>query len=147
MAYFYFNSDGILENVAANDSEKNKFSAQATANGWVEKQATDAQLEKAEDSTHLFSLNNDNIVETAITSSYSYDGIKQEKENYLSNIKRYLKNYPNDTQWSTFKTALENFEPAEEVITEGVSNYPITKGFVKYLKDNNITAYSLLRLP
>ena len=62
-----------------------------------------------------------------------------EKNNYLMLISIFLQNNDN-TNWSSFKTTLENLEIPSS------NSFPMLTNLVKYIRNTGSNAYSILRL-
>jgi|5B_taG_2_1085324.scaffolds.fasta_scaffold00551_7 hypothetical protein len=156
MAYFYF-VDKQLFRMAADDAEKTKITSFIQNMNAVEKNVTDAQFLKAEEETHVYTLDDSNdLVETAATTGTTADdqaeavpprldilvdetGFREAVNCYIERIDQYLANNE-DSTWSNFRSALNSF-------TIPTSGYPKSGSLVKLLRDAGMTAYHILRLP
>jgi len=161
MAYFYFKEKRLYK-IALDDNEKIKLSTTITVNNAVEKVISEEQFYRIENGTHEYLLDDsNNIVETEKTSSnseldtveasaagtvpsrlgvlYNETNLKLEISD-ASNFIQYYLNNTEDEQWSTYQSALNSF-------VVPTSGYPMYTSLVKLLKDQGISALSLLRLP
>ena len=161
MAYGYFDDNGFLIKLAVTNEEitnmKNFFKN--------EKNINDSDVTGLEEGTKIAKLINGSVVISnyIFTPNTVYDSEEvdnlgrkigniisgpaftnqqnfiDEKNNYLMLISIFLKNNA-DSNWSSFKTTLENLQSPNS------NNFPMLTNFVKYIRNTGNTAYSILRL-
>jgi hypothetical protein len=161
MAYGYFDENGFLIKLAVTNEEvtnMRKFFKN-------EKNINDSDVTGLEEGTKIAKLINNNVVISnyTFTTNTLYDSeevdnlgrkignvvsepafVKQqnfidEKNNYLMLISIFLQNN-NNTNWSSFKTTLENLEIPSS------NSFPMLTNLVKYIRNTGSNAYSILRL-
>jgi hypothetical protein len=161
MAYGYFDDNGFLTKLAVTNEEitnMRKFFKN-------ERNISDSDVAGIEEGTKVAKLINNNVVISnyTFTANTVYDSEEvdnlgrkignvisgpaftnqqsfiNEKNNYLNTISLFLENNSN-SNWSSFKTTLENISVPSE------NSFPMLTNLVKYIRNTGNTAYSILRL-
>lgn len=157
MAYLFFR-DNQLFRIAKDDSEKTKILNLCAGENLVEKEITADQFNKCDYASHVYTLVNDQVVETICTEGspaddplevvpprisrfHNADEMNRAIEADLERINQYLTNNT-DTQWQAYKDALLAYTPSTNS-----ADYPKEGSLSKVLTDEGITAYNILRLP
>jgi hypothetical protein len=161
MAYGYFDDNGFLVKLAVTNEEATnlrKFYKN-------EKNISDSDVTGLEEGTKIAKLINGSVIISnyTFTANTVYDSEEvdnlgrkignilsgpaftnqqnfiDEKNHYINLISNFLQNNSN-TNWSSFKTTLENLEIPNS------NNFPMVTNLVKYVRNTGNTAYSILRL-
>lgn len=159
MAYLFF-TNGTINRVAKDDNEKASFlnSIFKDRDDVIEKTITEQEFEDYENGNLRIQLENNELVKTPLTFDsenlfYSSPKMADERlKNMIAAVKSYVVNHPNDQKWSNYLNNLNKVyitgaqekdpEPSDIVLTG-----PFEKSITKSLKDLNIEAYCLERIP
>ena len=161
MAYGYFDDNGFLVKLAVTNEEitnMKKFFKN-------EKSISDSDVAGIEEGTKVAKLVNNNVIISNYTfttntvyDSEEVDNLRRkigniisdpafvnqqnfinEKNNYINLISIFLE-HNSSSNWSSFKTTLENLEIPNS------NSFPMLTNLVKYIRNTGNTAYSILRL-